>query len=236
MIPGQPPQEVLSYYVHGNPFIHRDGHPSEYTLGDMRTAYATRLAVSNQYQVCLSRAACVCRKLADTSQRHKPENRHNHPQHTPNTYSHVPNQAQAPIVFQSQAAPHSFRSGYYPGHHIPHSFHDQNHFLPVCLAQYREVRDGTDKPHPATRYTDVLSYSAIYRSGAHASDPRVDGGSTICGNQPRPTRAIQLSARRSRLDGSRCAYALCEHPDMAASARQPRGGLRRIPRAYVHAA
>jgi hypothetical protein len=47
----QPPQEVLSYYVHGNPFIQRDGHPSEYTLGDMRTAYATRLAVSNQYQV-----------------------------------------------------------------------------------------------------------------------------------------------------------------------------------------
>jgi hypothetical protein len=68
MLQSQPPQEVLNYYVHGNPFVHRDASPAEYTLGDMRTAYATRLAVNNQYQVSVpSVRACPSSMLTSRS-------------------------------------------------------------------------------------------------------------------------------------------------------------------------
>jgi hypothetical protein len=67
----QPPQEVLSYYVHGNPFVHQDNTHNrgrdtsangnsqsaiqqQYTLAGARSAVATRLQVGQSLaqQVC----------------------------------------------------------------------------------------------------------------------------------------------------------------------------------------
>jgi hypothetical protein len=73
----QPPQEVLSYYVHGNPFVHQDNTHNrgrdtsangnsqsaiqqQYMLAGARSAVATRLQVGQSL-------AQLCRFAAPTS-------------------------------------------------------------------------------------------------------------------------------------------------------------------------